>query len=251
MNREGKAGSKAESLDSLPWLSESKNFFRLNPEELYLVKKRIRRSKGLVRLHMHPFYPYDFGDGYQKSPESLKADKTSPALLLGRLCQMPMDRTPVNLVLEVGSLLGKTAEQCNEWAADSKNFPLLVPTLPKRAVPDYPGIRGSYHQKRWDKWSGDLSELGVMGIIMSGNYSEFIYLPDNKNKTASLDSGKVALLGCVTDAWGQLSRRFSVEFSSATYPHNRRLFEKVASPNSGWPIRKDLRGLDKPGLRKK
>lgn len=187
--------------------------FSLSEEERTVLKDRIQKYDGLVRIFVHPYFE-------REEPADRLLATSGPRIQnledgVARLLERLSRETPALIFMEERFRVRDLLKELKEVA---KNRVYVVPTMRDQSVPLPFGEPEAYtteaFEKCWRRFSDLMHSLGVKKIILGGMY--FTY--DIKG-----------LRHCAGSAARSLENDFEIEISGMSYPHGRREYSGYKS----------------------
>ena len=218
------------------------NFFELDETRLEVLKERIKKFDGLVRLFVHPYFitADEEEDGF--SQQKLNAINRA----INILATNDPAKVPPLMIMEGQEKLPVLAENIQEFNSEflsghpkfrdvyiiptrAGNSPEPAPVNKidiKPSANDDGDIREYESDANWSVLTAKLKQLGVKKILIGGMLMEAVKMTDD---------GKLKGVGCVGATIRHLQDDFKVELSNLSYSRaewdedvrdNRRKFQQ-------------------------
>ncbi len=196
-------------------------FSELDNTERNILRKRIEKFNGLIRIFVHPYFedhPYDADGtndnmevkllrkhqldyiGLNKKHESVESKKEMIKKVLIDLANRDPDKTPAFLIFE-----------------EEKNISRLMDILEREQGSNFhskfyivatKSMSGEITDEIKDKVIGNLGAIGAKSFLVAGNYLE-------------KDENTSKFIGCVANVLSQLEDVGEVKLSSLVYPYQK------------------------------
>lgn len=209
---------KPETHESKESLSQGKIFslFELTDEEKNLLRQRVEKSKGLIRVFVHPYYQkYKIARGYfpprpieDEPEERIKKETLNRAIL--QMAELAPEKTPPIFFFEEFERVNEFKKKIEDVL---RNEFYIIPTEPSEPKPK---IDSEDLIDSWHTLSSKLHELGVKKILIGGMYFEVNY---ERPRPEGDDS---PLWQCVGVTIDNLQKDFEIEVSNLTLMHGRK-----------------------------
>ncbi len=187
-----------------------RNLFLLTKEEQEILREKIKKNKGVVRIMIHPYYLQQKSDkgieqyislgrvavveeGFKKI---LQANTDTPIFLFETYDQIETTKTIVSKNLRMGNEI------------------YIVPTFPDNSLP-YFERANDLTGEEWEEFIKLIKNLGVEKIIIGG-----MHLITGEDRLFRHEDE--LLTGCVGVAVNNLKRSFDIQVSSITSPNSRK-----------------------------
>lgn len=190
------------------------DFFSLSAEDLGRLSESVKRSQGVVRVFVHPYFDsYNPKDADSKNSERIQAGIVS---ILNSQNAGPDGHNPPVILMEEEGSIKKVKGIVSSSVPNSQENVYFVPTA--QASPK-PIIKVAGKFERDDPWPcfrRILSDIGAKKILIGGMY----FWSSGKNAKT--------LYGCVGEVIKQLSA-FEIQVSNFTSPDSRQDIREASS----------------------
>lgn len=211
-------GEQSSQIERDPVQDKFVNIFELKDKEISLLRQRIEKWDGLVRIFIHPYY-YTLG----KKETYINDEVTKKFALIDtgirKMLSLPTEKTLPIIIFEEWSKIKKLKKRLSKKLF---NTAYIVPTYIGTSEPKILGqdrtFRSDLKSNKEISWNGiieNLTMLGVKKILIGGMYFK------------SLKSAEgIEFYECVGEAVEYLDKSFKVDMSNLTLPEGRESFQK-------------------------
>lgn len=231
-----------------------KPVFEMDPEEKEILKAKVEKSDGLVRIFIHPFY--------SRVSDNFKDVKRDPAAVeegMVRIINSSDERTPPLFLFEQQMQIEDSEAILADVLESSHNDLYLVPTQVNSANPKMSksgeGDSTAARAKAWTELRSLFREVGVKKIIIGGMHMKIEPVPSRfktgagyhpkakhflmneafrrQREKKGARSTDYYITQCVGEAAQQLSS-FDLEISGMTFPDSRKELHEIEK--GGLPV---------------
>jgi hypothetical protein len=190
----------------------------LNAEQISHLKERIEKSKGVIRMFMHPFYDKSYAfksANNEQTPDSMRQG-------LKRLVRLPEEKTPPIFIFEEEENYLNLLEKL---LADLNQDIYIIPThrdsgrLSLKSHDDVVKYLSNIYEsnkRNYQILADKLADVGTKEILLGG-MSLLIYKNEHPEDTL--------VKGCVSSPLRLLSTRFPITISHFTHPDKNEFIE--------------------------
>ncbi|HUX35514.1 MAG TPA: hypothetical protein VMV71_00610 [Candidatus Paceibacterota bacterium] len=233
-----------------------RNIFELSGEDRAELERRVKKSGGLARIIIHPFYPvnfdYDgrlFTDKQKESLENKRKNFETFQAAIDRLFSSDPDKSPPIIVFEEEFNL--EGNKNSYMGRDYRNEPYVVPTFTDNPTPKLSPnenwLNKDFDEKNgWNKLREIFKSLGIKKMLIGGTqlnissnegwkewfiremeaYEKMVEAFKKIKGSAEVGKPDYVLHGCVGNAISNLMDDFEIEVSSLAFPANRATIKK-------------------------
>lgn len=191
------------------------DFLELSENQEELLKERIEKNKGLIRVFIHPYYEDD--KNWKENPKRIKKLKSINSAIQ-RILSLSDEETPPVLFFEEQGKIPILKDKIKSLKS-LQNKTYIVPTYPDSSEPkltpkDFsPDKEKREPEESWKTVVDKLKAFRIKKILISG-------MELHIGRGDRVPKGE--LFGCVGWAADRLSKDFKVEFSNLVFPEDRK-----------------------------
>ncbi len=215
-----KEGKRVESDAEIFEKGRFFNVFNLPKLEAEVLKERVEKNKGIIRIFVHPF----FEEVRSWHTPDQKRDIEAIGHAIEKILDLGSEKTPP-LFIAQDQLEDLEAKLKDKGITSVYVIPTFIaspePRLPKEMNLASSGIRDSIRESpNWQILENQLESLGVKKILIGGMWLDIKVTPGWGNSTKRID-----LSNCVGTMATVLSKHFEVEISNFAYPQSRKEYQ--------------------------
>lgn len=203
-------------------------FFEMNAKEERVLKERIKKFEGLVRVFIHPdFEKYANFEDIKKDPKDVEKLQNA-AIVFKRIISSKSEKLPPVFIFESGAEIDEFKKEEDVFREIGGNDLYIIRTELANSSPLSPDRENNYRwnffekipneekEQMWQWLIEEFKNLGIKKILIGG--LEF-YVSKDKD---------IGHGGCLGEAIKRLEKFFDVQVATLTWPDDRKEITGIA-----------------------